>query len=164
MGPELWTVSRIATELNATRARVGRIVASLEPVKKKGRVRYYWLKDVLPRFYGKSEADGSPANAYDLAAQRARQHKEMADKLAMENARTRGDLVSADEVADLVEGLTIEARQRIMMIPARTADELTRLRSRAKIKDLLDSELRDALAGLTEDRAGLPPRLERTGT
>lgn len=159
MGPELWSVSRIAAELRINNRRISQAIAGLEPAQIKGKRKFYWLRDVIPRLFADGEDGG---NAYDLAYQKARQHKETADKLAMENARTRADTVSASEVATLWETLTIEARQRIMTIPARLADQLTRMRSRAKIKALIDKECRAALSGLSDDRAGVAPGVEDT--
>ena len=151
MQAKLWTASGIAVETGFTQRAVARALTGCPVADKKGRANCYWLKDALPRLYGKA------SRGIDLGEQRARQHKEMADKLEMENATRRGELVDAGELAILWETLTIELRQRLMQIPARIGDQIQRLKRKANAKKIIEKEIRGALAGLSKSRAGLPP-------
>jgi phage terminase Nu1 subunit (DNA packaging protein) len=106
------------------------------------------MKDALPLLYG------NESRGIDLGTQKARQHKEMADKLEMENALRREELIDGEATAQLWETLTIELRQRLMMIPARVGDQLTRARKR-DAKKIIETEIRDALEGLSTSRASV---------
>lgn len=151
MQAQLWTASGIAVETGFTQRAVMRALTKCKVADKKGRANCYWLRDALPLLYG------NESRGIDLGTQRARQHKEAADKLEMENALRRGELVDAGQIALLWETLTIELRQRLMMIPARIGDQIQRLKRKANAKKIIEKEIRDALSGLSRSRAGIPP-------
>ena len=116
MQAQLWTASGIAVETGFTQRAVAKALTRCKVADKKGRANCYWMRDALPLLYG------NESRGIDLGTQRARQHREMADKLEMENDVTRGELVRSSDMALLWETLTIELRQRLMMIPARVGD------------------------------------------
>jgi phage terminase Nu1 subunit (DNA packaging protein) len=149
MQAKLWTASGIAVETGFTQRAVARALTRCKVADKKGRSNCYWLRDALPLLYG------NESRGIDLAEQRARQHREMADKLEMENEVTRGELVRSSEVAALWETLTTELRQRFMMIPARVGDLVARAKRKSDAKKIIEKEIREALAGLSKDRAGV---------
>ena len=107
------------------------------------------MRDALPLLYS------NVSRGIELREQRTRQHKEMADKLEMENAVRRGELVDGKEIAQLWETLAIETRQRLMMIPARVADQVARAKRKSGVEKIIEQELRDALSSYTADRAGV---------
>jgi len=154
MQAQLWTANGIAVETGFTHRAVARALTKLKPADKKGRANCYWLRDALPLLYG------NESRGIDLGTQRARQHKEMADKLEMENAVRRGELVDGKEVAHLWESLAIELRQRLMMIPARVGDQVFRSKRKRDAKKIIEKEIRDALAGYIADRASAMPRAD----
>ncbi len=151
MQAQLWTVSGLSVETGFTRRAIAKALTKVPVADKKGNANCYWMRDVLPLLYG------NESRGIDLGTQRARQHKEMADKLEMENALRRGELVDGGEVAHLWETLTIELRQRLMMIPARVGYLIARSKRKSDAKKIIDKEIREALGGLSADRAGLPP-------
>jgi phage terminase Nu1 subunit (DNA packaging protein) len=156
MQAKLWTASGIAVETGFTQRAVMRALTKCPVADKKGRANCYWLRDALPLLYG------NESRGIDLGEQRARQHREMADKLEMENQVTRGELVRAPEIAQLWGTLTTELRQRLMMIPARVGDQVARAKRKTSAKKIIEKEIRDALEGLAASRAGLSPGPEIT--
>lgn len=149
MQAQRWSISAIAVETGFTRRAVARALTDCTVAEVRGNVRYYWLRDALPKLYG------AESRGIDLAEQRARQHREMADKLEMENAQRRRELVDGKAVALLWEDLTTELRQRLLIIPARVADQVQRAKRKKDAKAIIEAEISDALAGLTSTRAGL---------
>jgi len=150
MQAQLWTASGIAVETGFTQRAVARALTRCQVADKKGRSNCYWMRDALPLLYG------NESRGIDLGEQRARQHREMADKLEMENEVTRGELVKASEIAMLWETLTTELRQRLMMIPARVGDLIARSKRKSDAKKIIEKEIRQALTGLSQSRAGIP--------
>ncbi len=149
MQAQLWTVSGLSVETGITRRTVAKALTTCPVAGKKRGATCYWMRDALPLLYS------NVSRGIDLREQRARQHKEMADKLEMENAVRRGELVDAGEIALLWETLTIELRQRMVMIPARVGDQIQRLKRKVSAKKIIEKEIRGALAGFTRSRAGL---------
>ena len=149
MQAQLWTASGIAVETGFTQRAVAKALTRCPVADKKGRANCYWMRDALPLLYG------NESRGIDLGTQRARQHREMADKLEMENDVTRGELVRSSDMALLWETLTIELRQRLMMIPARVGDLVARSKRKGSAKKIIENEIRDALTGLSKSRAGL---------
>ena len=153
MQAQLWTCNGIAVETGFTQRAVAKALARCKVADKKGRANCYWLRDALPLLYG------NESRGIDLGEQRARQHREMADKLEMENRVRRGELVDAKAMTALWRALTTETRQRLMMIPARVGDLVQRSKRKTHAKKIIEKEIRDALASLSDERAGIPPGL-----
>ncbi len=153
MQAELWTVSGLSVETGITRRAVAKALTTCPVAGKKRGANCYWMRDALPLLAG------NQSRGNELREQRARQHKEMADKLEMENQVRRGELVDGKAVGELFFTLTTEVRQRLMMIPARVGDQIARSKRKSDAKKIIEKEIRDALASLTSDRAGLATRI-----
>ena len=102
MQAQLWTVSGLSVETGITRRAVAKALTTCPIAGKKRGANGYWMRDALPLLYS------NVSRGFDLREQRTRQHKEMADKLEMENAVRRGELVDGGEIAQLWETLAIE--------------------------------------------------------
>jgi phage terminase Nu1 subunit (DNA packaging protein) len=86
------------------------------------------------------------------------QHKEMADKLEMENMARRAELVPGNEVAALWRSLASEVRRRLMLILDRVVVAMSRTNSSTEVEKVIDREIRDGLADLSESPNELPNR------
>ncbi len=149
MQAQLFTCSGLAAESGIDRRKIAALLARCPIADTKGRANCYWLKDAGPLIWGQD------AKRIDLGEQRARQHRAMADKLERENQVRTGELVDGKEVGALWRELTTELRQRLMMIPARVGDQYRRAKRKKDAKAIIETEIRDALASLTDARAGL---------
>ena len=152
MQAKLWTVSGLSVETGISRRAVAKALTTCPVAGKIRGTNCYWMRDVGPLLYD-NELCG-----IDLREQRARLHKEMADKLEMENVARRAELVPAREVAALWRSLKAETRRRLMVIPGRVATEIARPKCSIDVKKVIDREIRDALATLSEGRNELPNR------
>ena len=84
-----------------------------------------------------------------LTAQRERIAREQADKLEMQNAATRRELLPAKLVADEWASILRLVRSRMLATPSRIQQQLGHLS--AHDLDLIDRELRDALEELANN-------------
>lgn len=146
------TVSEtVMAELIGVTARTVRDLAQRGLVVREGR-GLFRLVDSVRGYCGHlreaAAARGQGFSAGDLTAERTREARERADKLAIANARSRGELVAADAVAREWADMLGIVRSRVMATPSRVAARLGHL-SPLDIA-AIDRELRDALAELGE--------------
>lgn len=84
-----------------------------------------------------------------LAAEREREARARADKLEMQNAAARRDLIPANEVEAMWDKICRLIRARFIAMPARLQQHLAHLS--AHDLSLIDREIRDALKELADD-------------
>lgn len=84
----------------------------------------------------------------DLAAQKLRLAQEQADKLAIANAKTRGELLDAKAVATTWARTLTDLRAAMLAIPQRVAGRCALDRS---VAGTLDDEIRAALEALADE-------------
>jgi hypothetical protein len=112
---QLWTLSGLAVELAMDRRSLARRLEGLEPDEedenKAGRVSRKWRMARVVAHLAGSSTD------LDANKERARKDKESADKLALENARTRGELAAVNEIADWYGAHVDRCTTRLDQIP-----------------------------------------------
>jgi len=89
------------------------------------------------------------ASSAGLTAQRERIAREQADKLEMQNAATRRELLPAQVVADEWASILRLVRSRMLATPSRIQQQLGHLS--AHDLDIIDREIRDALEELANN-------------
>lgn len=77
-----------------------------------------WVRARLKR--GRS-AEMSEDGAGSLTDERARKERAMAEKIEMQNARTRGDLIEAEAVEAGMQAMIFRCKARLRAIPSRLA-------------------------------------------
>jgi len=113
------------------------------------------------------EADDS--GALDLQSERAREAKERADGLAMDNAERRGDLASRSDMAGAVVGLIKIAVSRLMQVPAAVAQGDAALRKKIEhavvdaLRDLSMTRVEEAMGGSADDEEAPADEEDDTG-
>jgi phage terminase Nu1 subunit (DNA packaging protein) len=100
------------------------------------------------------------AREYQPGSQRERLAKEQADKVALDNAAKRGELLHADHVAEVLTSLAANLGAQLDALPGRCASELAGLNEPGVIRARLLDETRgiraaiaDATARMAEPRA-----------
>ena len=144
--------AELAAFLGPTARRINQLVEDgVLPPARRGRGAYNLREAVLA--YGTYLSERSRGRLGDgdpLKAERLRQAKEAADKLALQNARARGELVEAAAVerewGDMLRGV----RAAMMSIPSRVASRLGTL-TPADVA-AIDREIRDVLSDTAEGR------------
>ncbi|MBC7147304.1 MAG: hypothetical protein H5U24_18175 [Thioclava marina] len=97
--------------------------------------------------HARAGATGRRADA-ELSAEKLRLAREQADKIAFANARARGELLDAREVASAWRGVVVDLRAALLAVPGRVATRLGMSREEAAT---LDSEIRTAMEALAHD-------------
>nr|WP_306266470.1 hypothetical protein [Pararhizobium sp. IMCC3301] len=103
------------------------------------------------RAYAKHMRDGQTgrlASNPDLAAQKLRLAQEQADKLAIANARTRGEMLDAKQVAATWAGILTDLRAAVLAIPQRVAGRCALDRATTQV---LDEEIRASLEAIADE-------------
>lgn len=83
-------------------------------------------------------------------SQRERLAKEQADKVAIENAAKRGELMHADQVAEVFTSLAADLAARHDAVPGRVASEFAGITEPAIIRSRLLDELRIVRAAVAD--------------
>ena len=115
-----------------------------KPLHRRDSVRAYcgWLREKASR--GVAVMD-------DLKAEKIRQAREAADKLALQNAAARGELVRASEVESAWSNVLRDVRSMMLAVPSRCGASLPHLT--AHDVAAIDGEIKSALRGLADDDA-----------
>lgn len=92
-----------------------------------------------------SNAIGEDGEVISFEAERARLTKEQADKVAMDNAVKRGDLMSVTEVAKHWAGLVVNAKTRLLSIPTKAAPLVIGARSLPVAREIIERFVVEAL-------------------
>ena len=107
-------------------------------------VRSYcrWIRDKAQR--------GVAVND-ELKAEKIRQAREAADKLAIQNAVSRGEMVAASAVEFVWSNVLREVRSMLLAVPSRCGASLPHLTTHDV--RAIDGEIKSALRGLADDDA-----------
>lgn len=93
---------------------------------------------------------GSESDDLDLNAERARKAKEEADRLEMQNAQLRGELLSRDDVDAAVIGAFARVRARMIGVPSKVAPLAAAMEGPAEIEAAVRKAIYEALRELSE--------------
>jgi hypothetical protein len=93
---------------------------------------------------------GADGDDLDLNAERARKAKEEADRLEMQNAQMRGELLPRDDVDAAVVAAFARVRSRMIGIPSKVAPVVAVMESPAEVEDAVRKAVYEALKELSE--------------
>lgn len=149
-----WTIESIAVELDRDRRVVGR---ALEPFPGDSVVKgnpVYFLTTALQALGAWKRGSENLDPNYE----RARKDKELADRTALANAVTRGELIDRNTVDDAVTGLHVELKTRLLGVGRQVAEFGIHAESVGELDQIVTDGIRDALAILsTFSTGGLRP-------
>lgn len=91
-----------------------------------------------------------PEGALDPEQQRARKDAAQADKLEMDLAERRGQLLAADDAEAEWTKAIMAIRAGVLSLPTRVAEELARMKDPRKIKERLRQEAYEILQELSD--------------
>ena len=117
----LWTVNSLSVEVKIDRRTLAKRLEGLPTTGKVKGFPAWYLADVLAHLHAGGKDEGERLS-YEV--EKARFAKEQADKLELENAKTRGELLPADEVARADEAIYTAIRDGFLALPDAVADQL----------------------------------------
>ncbi|MGR3495209.1 hypothetical protein [Citreimonas sp.] len=97
---------------------------------------------------------GDPDADLDLTAERARKAKEEADRLEMQNARERGELLARGDVDAAVVGAFARVRARLIGVPSKVAPLVVSMENPAEAEGTIRSAVYEALKELADTNVG----------
>jgi len=103
----------------------------------------------LPEVSGWLDKRGA-SKVGSLEKERARLAREQADKLQMENAQTRGELVHVDDAASAVESIIIAIRAKALSLGTKLAPQVVVCNNVNEVKAIIDAGADDFLRELAE--------------
>ena len=122
----------------------------LKPARSKGREALYHWPDVHAEFIRRRyDRAGAPQGGLlDLDQERARHAKEQADKLALENAGSRGELIFTEHMAEVMGRALGAFRARLLSAATKLAPRVNPGNPNLA-RELIDREHNDVLAELS---------------
>lgn len=134
-----WTVNKLSLELKRDRRTIGKAISSggVKPIRKKGRVKYYSLADVVNALFNTGELD--------LEQERAKLAKKQQEKINIQIEQMQGDLVPAGEVKKAWTMLVAAMRARLLSIPTKAAPLVIVADTQGEAKEILRKQVHDAL-------------------
>jgi hypothetical protein len=147
------SMSQLSQVTGKDRRTVKDRLQGLEP-KLEGRAHLYDAHIALPMILELTDGDNSVAK--QMADEQLRYERERADKVALQNQKLRGEVVSIEEVANVVEGEYAAVKAALIAIPSKCAGELATMDNVIEIKKLLDGLINETLVELSSsDRLDL---------
>lgn len=98
----------------------------------------------------REQAAGRSGEKNSLAEERTRLAKEQADRLEMENAITRGDLIKIEDIRRENDYLSISIKNKAEAIPTKTAPLLIGIDDIQTAKEILEKAIREMLVDLSK--------------
>jgi phage terminase Nu1 subunit (DNA packaging protein) len=128
--------------------RIGQLAKGGHVVRvKRGRYALAESMSAYVRFVSKpTGADGAPDHTAEVARQRA-------EKLAMENAKARGELIPVADMSLAMQTAFAYVRSQILALPTKAAPEVFTLETVGEVKERLSELVSDVLTEISETRA-----------
>ena len=139
---EHWSLSGLAVELGRDRRTVAKILEGLEPASSDGRGPKYLMADVINKLIGSGDLDATH--------EKARKDKALADKTELQVAQMRGDLLDAEDVAQVLGDHIVAARARLLTMALTLAPQVAIEPDVVKCRRLIEGVVHEALGELRE--------------
>lgn len=151
-------VGTIANALNLTTRRVHQLKAEGLPTVGRGQYELgpcmAWYIRYLQNALEKRGPNINP-DTPDLLAEKTRLAREQGDKLAIENAISRGELVYVDDVVNTWADHISSAKAKLMAMPTKLAPQLVNQSNANVIAGRIREEVDNALVELAENSANV---------
>lgn len=141
----MMSINHLSEYLNKDRRTITKKLESLTP-KIEGRSHLYDIREALPLIYGEGQNDFSQKR---LAEEQLRYETERADKLALQNAKLRGELIPANEISSVMERQHSAVRAQLLTIPHKAASLVIGLGTVIEVKTTLEDLVNEALSEMS---------------
>lgn len=163
MTAKSWSVSGLAVELKVDRRTVAAALAGVEPADEDGRGKRYFMADAVHALYG-GGAEG--AVKLDLTQESAALKKTQREKIEVEIAVLKGELIPANHVSHIWGKFIGACRAKLVGLPSTAAVRVVGLTLREvelELRDLVHqalAELKDYDPGDYHTAASVLPLVE----
>jgi len=136
-------ISEIAELTRIDRTTVSkRLKGKLTPVTK-GKAHTYPAREALLIVF--------ELNEEEIKREQVRYEKERADRMALQNARARGELVPASDILPVMERMVTAVKAQLTSVPHKAASRVRGMDSIIEIKKVLDDLVEECLRELSSD-------------
>ena len=150
ISPRYMTANRLSELTSKAPATVRKRLIGLAPVSKDRRATYYDSAEALPLIYAATVTGPGVTQEATLTEEQTRQAKERADKLEMENATRRGELVEGARIVHELSVVFARVRAKLLSIPTKAAPHVVTMKDPADVKATLDRLVNETLEELVE--------------
>lgn len=155
MIPQEWTISGLAVELAIDRRTLAKRLTGLPPIREQTTgaktTRFYRMADVFAHF--------AATDALDLDHERAILVKLQQERLRLDLAEARGELVRAPVIGLHWQAMVAAMRAVLLGIPGRVAPLIAAPTELPKVTELLRDEVHAALEHIAGD--GFPDEVRK---
>ena len=141
-----WSITGLATELKMSRERIARAVENIEPVREAGKVKYYRMAEAVRALF--EVEDLHPAE------ERAKLDRARREKVELELAARRGELVEVGDVEEAWSKRVIAVRARMLAMPNTLAPQVAVESNAADCQRILKESVYAALSELAQGESG----------
>jgi phage terminase Nu1 subunit (DNA packaging protein) len=152
MTRKLWSINALAIDLDLDRRTVASRIKDVPPAGELRKHNAWWLADVAPMLVS-VQSSKTNSNSDETAVYAAAIAKERADKLAMENAQRRGELIPVADMTVAMQTAFAYVRAQLLAIPTKAAPTVITLETTGEVNEHLTELIHDALREISETRA-----------
>jgi len=142
MTAKKWSVSALAVELRMDRRRIARQLSEIEPCGADGHGNKYFMADACRALFNAGDLDGPQ--------EKAKLDQKKREKLELEIAEKKRELLPADEVRDAYSKLVMNARGRLLALPNLVAPLVAVESDVPECEKIVKERVYEALTELTE--------------
>lgn len=147
--PQLWSLNGLAVELKIYRAKLAEVLATL-PADHEDKEGKRWLMHRVVQHLLNQTAGGP--TKLDRTQEDARLKRAQTERIELELAAKRAEMVSTDEAGEYIEGFVLAIRQRFLAMPKRVSPVLEE-----KKATVIESRLKKEVAQILLDLSKMTP-------
>lgn len=152
MVSEPMSISGLSVLTGMDRRTIGKRLAGMDPAKVIGKAKHYATPEALRAIY----LGGDTGEALDVQQESAKHKKAQTEKLNLEIALLKGDLVTGDQAKSKWADMVTAMRAKMLSLPSKLAVRVTGMDTKE-----VETESRDlvfeALQALADDGSGYKP-------
>lgn len=156
--PDLYSISKLSEELKLDRRTVSKRLGSLAPAKKNQTLKVFYLADVVNLLIAQAVEAAKPAESDApaeeegdaIGREKLRLTRAQADKMELELAVARGEVIPATEVETIWSNISAAIKAKMNAIPSRAAQSVIGMEEVRDIEALLKAMVNEALIELAD--------------
>lgn len=140
--PELWSINGLKVELGIYREKLAQDLATLKPDVDDKENGKRWL---MARVVKHLMEQGAGSAKLDRTQEDARLKRFQADKLELELAQRRGEMIRTEDLGEYLVGILMAFRAKVLGAPKRLAPVLLGKKKAVEVQALIEKDLHQAL-------------------
>lgn len=143
--PQLWSMYGLSVELQIYREKLARDLVALPPDVEDETGKRWTMARVVEHL--RQQTSGAKL---DRTQEDARLKRAQAEKMEMELAQLRGEMVRVQDVGEFITGMAMAFRAKILAAPKRLAPVVLNMKKAGEIQTRIEKDLHQALDELSK--------------